>query len=125
MLLGRVIGSVVPCVVYEGLEGVPMLLVQPLDKTLKPKGKAIVAADATRMAGPGELVSYEGGREAAMALEPTFVPVDHAIIGIVDGVELGREAPSDPRTRHRRDPRNDQAPVLRRQEAPRRREVLP
>jgi microcompartment protein CcmK/EutM len=88
MLLGRVIGSVVPCVVTPGLTGVPMLLVQPLDKELRPKGKVLVAADATRMAGPGELVSYEGGREAAMALDTTFVPVDHAIIAIVDGVNL-------------------------------------
>ena len=45
MILGRVIGQVVPCIVTPGLEGVPMLLVQPLDKTLKPKGKAIVAAE--------------------------------------------------------------------------------
>ena len=88
MLLGRVIGQVVPCIVTPGLEGVPMLLVQPLDKTLKPKGKAIVAADSTRMAGPGELVSYEGGREAALALEKWYVPVDHAIIAIVDGVNV-------------------------------------
>ena len=89
MLLGRVIGAVVPCVVTPGLEGVPMLLVQPLDKTLAPKGNALVAADATRMAGPGELVSYEGGREAALALDRWYVPVDHAIIAIVDGVSLG------------------------------------
>lgn len=88
MLLGRVIGQVVPCVVTPGLEGVPMLLVQPLDKAMKEKGKVIVAADATRMAGPGELIAYEGGREAAMALETTFVPVDHAIIAIVDGVNF-------------------------------------
>ncbi|HXA19874.1 MAG TPA: EutN/CcmL family microcompartment protein [Thermoanaerobaculia bacterium] len=88
MLLGRVIGQVVLCVVTPGLEGVPMLIVQPLDKTLKPKGKTIVAADATRMAGLGELVSYEGGREAAMALDPAFVPVDHAILAIVDGVNV-------------------------------------
>ena len=88
MLLGRVIGQVVPCIVTPGLEGVPMLIVQPLDKTLKPKGKAIVAADATRMAGLGELVSFEGGREAAMALDPWFVPVDHAIIAIIDGVNI-------------------------------------
>ncbi len=88
MLLGRVIGQVVPCVVTPGLEGVPMLLVQPLDKSLQPKGKTLVAADSTKMAGPGELVSYEGGREAAMALDPWFVPVDHAIIAIVDGVDM-------------------------------------
>jgi ethanolamine utilization protein EutN len=87
MLLGRVVGSVVPAVVYAGLEGVPMLLVQPLDKVGQPDGRLIVAADATRMAGPGELVYYEGGREAALALEPWFVPVDHSIIGIVDDVQ--------------------------------------
>jgi len=88
MLLGRVIGTVVPCVVYEGLQGVPMLLVQPLDTQQNPKGATVVAADATRMAGPGELVYYEGGREAALALDPWFVPVDHTIIGIVDGVSM-------------------------------------
>ena len=84
MLLGRVIGTVVPCVAVEGLAGVPMLLVQPLDRTAEPDGEALVAADSTRMAGPGELVYYEGGREAALALDPWFVPVDHTIIGIVD-----------------------------------------
>ncbi len=88
MLLGRVTGTVTLCVAYKGLEGVPMLLVQPLDKSLQPKGKLLVAADATRMAGAGELVYYEGGREAAMALDPWFVPVDHAIIGIVDTATL-------------------------------------
>ena len=91
MLLGRVIGQLVPCIVYTGLEGVPMLLVQPLDKSGEPQGRFIVAADSTRMAGTGEFVYYEGGREAALALDTTFVPVDHAIIGIVD--ELHRPDP--------------------------------
>ncbi len=86
MLLGRVIGTVVPCVRYEGLEGVPFLVVQPLDRTGAPQGKPLVAADATKRAGPDELVLYEGGREAALALDPWFVPVDHSIIGIVDDV---------------------------------------
>ena len=84
MLLGRVLGTVVTCEACEGLQGVPMLFVQPLDKSGTAKGEPLVAADATRMAGPGELVYYEGGREAAMALDPWFVPVDHAIVGIVD-----------------------------------------
>jgi ethanolamine utilization protein EutN len=87
MLLGRVVGAVVPCVICEGLEGVPLLLVEPLDPAGRPAGCSLVAADATRMAGPGELVYYEGGREAALALDPWFVPVDHAIVGIVDDVE--------------------------------------
>ena len=84
MLLGRVVGTVTACVVYEGLQGVPLLLVQPLDSDAKPGGVPLVAADSTRMAGPDTLVYYEGGREAAMALEETFVPVDHTIIGLVD-----------------------------------------
>lgn len=88
MLLGRVIGTVVTCVAYEGLTGVPMLFVQPLDQHGREKGAPLVAADATRMAGQGELVYYEGGREAALALETWFVPVDHTIIGIVDTVNL-------------------------------------
>jgi ethanolamine utilization protein EutN len=92
MLLGRVIGTLVACEVYEGLEGVPMLVVQPLTKSREPKGDAIICADSTSMAGPGELVYYEGGREAAMTLRETFVPVDHAIVGIVDDVNLASEA---------------------------------
>lgn len=92
MKLGKVIGRVVPCSVYEGLETVPMLWVQPVDKDLKPKGKSLVCADGTRMAGPGEIVYFEGGREAAMTLDPTFVPVDQAIVGIVDGMDHGGAA---------------------------------
>ncbi|MCH6584653.1 MAG: ethanolamine utilization protein EutN, partial [Proteobacteria bacterium] len=72
---------------YDGLEGVRFLIVQPLDRVGGSKGRIVVAADATRMAGPGALVAYEGGREAALALDPTFVPVDHSIIGIVDRVD--------------------------------------
>ena len=86
MKLGRVIGTVVASVRYRGLEGVPFLFVQPLDQVGRAKGTPLVAADATRMAGPGELILYEGGREAAMALEERFVPVDHTIIGITDQV---------------------------------------
>ena len=84
MLLGRVIGTVVPCVRYAGLAGVPFLIVQPLDRFGTPSGTPLVAADATKMGGLGELILYEGGREAAMALDETFVPVDQAVIGIVD-----------------------------------------
>jgi ethanolamine utilization protein EutN len=91
MLLGKVIGMVVPAKVYDGLTGVPLLWVQPLDKTGRPKGRPLVAADATRMAGPGETICYEGGREAALALDPWFVPVDHTIIGIVDTLNVAEE----------------------------------
>ena len=86
MLLGKVIGTLTPAIISPGLEGVPMLLVQPLNKNLKAEGSVIVACDSTRMAAPQELIYYEGGREAALALEKWYVPVDHTIIGIVDEV---------------------------------------
>ncbi|HIE10008.1 MAG TPA: ethanolamine utilization protein EutN [Kiritimatiellae bacterium] len=88
MKLARVIGRVVPAKISEDLKGVPLLIVTPVAPDGAARGQSVVAADATRMAGPGELVSYESGREAALALEPWFVPVDHAIVGIVDAVEL-------------------------------------
>ena len=88
MHLGRVVGTLVPAIVYEGLDGVPLLWVQPIDKTGRDLGRAIVCADATRMAGPGETIYWEASREAALTLDPWFVPVDHAIIGIVDDIQL-------------------------------------
>ena len=77
-----------PAVVTRGMESIPLLWVQPLDKFGDPDGIPFVCADGTRMAGPGELVYWEASREAALTLEPSFVPVDHAIIGIVDAVQL-------------------------------------
>lgn len=73
----------------EGLEGVRFLLIQPLDKNQEPKGGTLVAADAVHMAGEGELVYFVSSREAAEALPVRFVPVDHAITGIVDHVQMG------------------------------------
>lgn len=88
MLLGKVIGTLTPATITEGLEGIPMLIVQPLDKHQKPSGSAVVAADPTRMVGPGELIYYESSREAALLCDPWFVPVDHAIVGIIDDIQL-------------------------------------
>ncbi len=86
MQLAKVTGTLVATQKYEGLEGVKLLIIQPLDKTQQPAGEPIVAADATAQAGPGELVFFIASREAALALPTTFVPVDHAIVGIVDDV---------------------------------------
>jgi ethanolamine utilization protein EutN len=86
MQLARVTGTVVATIKTPGLEGVKLLLVQPLDRQQQPLGNQVVAADAVHMAGPGELVYIVASREAAQALTETFVPVDHAIVGIVDAV---------------------------------------
>lgn len=92
MQLARVVGSLVATEKVDGLEGVRFLLIQPLDKLQEPAGQTIVAADAVHMAGPGELVYFVSSREAAEALPVRFVPVDHAITGIVDDVQLGAES---------------------------------
>ncbi len=87
MQLARVAGTVVASVKADGLAGVKLLIVQPLNRRLQPEGDPVVAADGVHMAGPDELVYIVGAREAAQAMSNTFVPVDHAIIGIVDAVE--------------------------------------
>jgi microcompartment protein CcmK/EutM len=83
--LGQVLGTVVATRRYQGLEGVKLLVVQPLDDERRPAGKVEVAVD-TVQAGTGDLVWLVGAREASQALEESFVPVDAAIVGIVEGI---------------------------------------
>ena len=88
MKLGKVIGTVVSTHKLESLEGLKLLLVQPLDEKGSDAGAAIVAFDVAR-AGEGDLVFFEAGKEAAQA-NPNgwFNPADAAIIGIVDAVNV-------------------------------------
>ncbi len=88
MQFARVIGTLVATQKVQGLEGVKFLVIQPLDKHRQPVSEPIIAADGTAQAGPGELVFYISSREAALALEEWFVPVNHAITGIVDDVDV-------------------------------------
>lgn len=86
MKLGRVIGTMVASVKADGMDGLKLLIVRPLSASLQPDGEPFVATDASDQAGPGCLVTYEASREAALLHAPRFVPVDHAIVGIVDDV---------------------------------------
>lgn len=87
MFLGRVVGTCVATQRSPGLTGVKLLVVVPVDTQGERTGEPFVAAD-TVGAGPGELVYWVASREAALALEETFVPVDAALIGLVDEVAL-------------------------------------
>jgi len=84
MKLGRVRGNLVATIKADGMEGLKLLLVRPLTSGLEPEGPLFVATDASDQAGPGDLVTYESSREAALLHAPRFVPVDKAIVGIVD-----------------------------------------
>lgn len=65
-----------------------LLVVQPLNKRLEPIGTLQVAADVVD-AGPGDLCVMVRSREAALAMpDVKFVPIDLALIGIVDELEV-------------------------------------
>ena len=84
MLFGRVHGTAVCTVKYPGTEGIKLLIVQPLNKHLEPIGALQIAADVVQ-AGVGDLCVMVRSREAALAMpEIQFVPVDLALVGIVD-----------------------------------------
>jgi ethanolamine utilization protein EutN len=87
MYLGRVIGTVVATKKAQGLESMRLLVVQPLDHTQAPSGPPEVAVD-TVSASQNTLVYLVGSREASLACDPWFVPVDSAIVGIVDQVDV-------------------------------------
>ena len=82
MYTGRVIGTVVATKKYETLEGIKLLLVETIENG-KP-AKTIVAADATRQAGPNDLVYLIGSKEASLLFRKKLVPVDAAIAGFLD-----------------------------------------
>jgi ethanolamine utilization protein EutN len=84
MKLGRVIGTMVATVKAQGMDGLKLLVVRPLTSDLQVEGDPFVATDASAQATTGDLVTYEASREAALLHDPWFVPVDHAIVGIVD-----------------------------------------
>lgn len=95
MLFGRVHGTAVCTVKYPGTEGVKLLIIQPLNKDLEPIGTLQVAADVVQ-AGVGDLCVMVRSREAALAMKDIkFVPVDLALVGIVDELEVRPDADFD------------------------------
>jgi len=85
MHLARVIGKVVATQKHEALEGVKLLILQPVNHDMKPKSAPIVAVD-NMQSGEGDLVAYVTGREGSLMLERNFTPVDAGIVAIVDSV---------------------------------------
>ncbi len=87
MVLGRVIGTAVATRKYPGLEGAKLLVVQQLTKELAPRGRPAIAVDVAQ-AGVGDLVLLARKREAAVAFYVPDMPLDLAVVGIVDTVDL-------------------------------------
>ena len=83
MNLARVVGRVVSTHKDEGLAGRTLLVLRPLDASLREVGIPLIAVDAIG-AGAAEVVIYVRGREAAHAFLPEHVPADAGVVGIVD-----------------------------------------
>jgi ethanolamine utilization protein EutN len=86
MYLGKVIGTVVATRKHEALEGIRLRVVQLVNENLEPLSDVEVAVDVVS-ADTGQYVYLVGSREAALALEESFTPVDSAIVGIVDRID--------------------------------------
>ena len=86
MYTGEVVGMVVSTVKEPGLENIPLLVVRKIDNGKK--GGMIVAADATRQAGPGDFVYLIGSKEAARMFRNRLTPADAAIVGFIDSYNV-------------------------------------
>jgi microcompartment protein CcmK/EutM len=84
----RVVGTVVCTEKVRSWTGHRLLLLEPTDAFVTPKGRTFVAVDLVSAA-PGQHVFYVRGREAANALPDPDNPADAAIVGIVDDVRAG------------------------------------
>lgn len=88
MIIARVIGSAVSTVKEETLRGLKLLVVQAASPADELRGEPFVAADVVG-AGTGELVLIVTGSAARQTAKTRDYPVDAAIIGILDSLEVG------------------------------------
>jgi len=87
VLLAKVVGTVVATRKDERLLSSKLLVARPIDPTGKPEGNYLVAVD-TVDAGVGETVLIVSGSSARMASGLKDTPVDAAIVGIIDQIDV-------------------------------------
>jgi ethanolamine utilization protein EutN len=88
MFIGRVIGNVVCSQKDESLHGLKLLVVQPLNDELSPKGKPIIAIDTIRQSGEGDLVYLAKSRESSLPLNKELTASDAGIMGIIENYNI-------------------------------------
>lgn len=89
MKIARVIGTVVATRKDEKLIGTKLMITQPLDLSLKPKGESLIAVD-TVGAGIGELVILATGTASRIAAKKMDSPIDASIVGIIDEIDINK-----------------------------------
>ena len=88
MDLAKIIGTVVATRKDANLEGTRLLIVQPLDEKRNPISEPTVAVDTLHDAGVGEIVYIVTGGDAVSVVPGKRMPVDVAIVGLVDSLTL-------------------------------------
>ena len=88
MQIARVIGTVVSTQKHRKFEGAKLLLVQPLNIDDTPRGAAVLAIDGVGAGVNEKVLVVMEGRAAGEALGKKAAPVDAAIIGIIDHVDV-------------------------------------
>ena len=89
MILARVTGTLVATQKHRKLEGAKLLLVQPLTLDDTPRGPELLAVDGVGAGVHEKVLIVLEGRAASDAIDKKAAPVDAAIVGIVDTVDLG------------------------------------
>lgn len=87
MIIAKIVGTVVATRKDERLVASKLLVARPLDPSGKPDGNYLVAID-TVDAGFGETVLIVSGSSARMAAGLKDCPVDAAIVGIIDTIDI-------------------------------------
>ena len=88
MQIGRVIGTVVSTQKHRTFEGAKLLLVQPTALDDTPRGTPLLAVDSVGAGIHERVLVVIEGRAAGEALGRKAAPVDAAIIGIIDSVDV-------------------------------------
>lgn len=90
MIMGKVIGNVWATRKEEALRGLKFLVIEPLDLYEKTAGSTLVAIDIIG-AGVGDTVLVVQGSSARRIYGKEEIPVDAAVVGIIDSVETESE----------------------------------
>ena len=95
MLIGLVVGSLVSTQKNAKLEGAKLLLVQPLDLAGKAQGGAVLAIDSLSAGVGDRVLLIMEGYSAMTAVGRPNSPIDMAVIGVIDSIDLFQPPPPD------------------------------
>jgi ethanolamine utilization protein EutN len=88
VIIARVVGNVVATRKHESHEGKKVLLIQPLDLEGQPMGDVVVAVDAVDAGVGDRVLAVQEGFSAMTSVGHVDSPIDAAVIGVIDLVEL-------------------------------------